>query len=320
MELWWIGADGSVQDAFWYEGMAQWQQFMLAPPGNSSTTGGIAGVSRIPKSMELWWIGADGSVQDAFWYEGMAQWQQFMLAAPGSASATGGIAGVSRIPNSMELWWIGTDGSVQDAFWYDGMPQWQRFMLAPQGSASANGDITAVSRIPNSMEVWWIGADGSVQDAFWYEGIPDIMTFDDGGLTCPHPLGGSVHLAVQKDGSFTFSSHAHNSGGENIDYAIAGVLMTPRGIAFTFSHSGHTEGFAHWPPWDAPQRDDPFIQGGGDPRITAEWPGIVGATFKGTIDGTGTLTAGIGGLIGDLLKSVLAELGKAAAAEVIALI
>ncbi|EEM32055.1 hypothetical protein bthur0003_54400 [Bacillus thuringiensis serovar thuringiensis str. T01001] len=35
MEVWWIGANGSVQDAYWYEG-SQWKQFELAPAGSAS--------------------------------------------------------------------------------------------------------------------------------------------------------------------------------------------------------------------------------------------------------------------------------------------
>jgi len=167
MEVWWIGANGSVQGAFWYEG-SRWQRYELAPAGSASRDGGIIAVSRIPGSIEVWWTGANGSVQGAFWYEG-SQWQRYQLAPAGSASTEGGIAAVSRIANSMEVWWIGPDGSIKDAFWYEGA-QWQQFDLAPAGSASRSGRIAAVSRIPNSMEVWWIGPQGSVEDAFWYEG------------------------------------------------------------------------------------------------------------------------------------------------------
>ncbi|MEH7041031.1 hypothetical protein V7057_24860, partial [Bacillus pseudomycoides] len=169
MEIWWVGANGSVQDAFWYEGQP-WRRQETAPAGSASTTGSITAVSRIPGSMEIWWIGANGSVQSAFWYEGQP-WRRQETAPAGSASTTGGITAVSRIPGSMEVWWIGANGSVQSAFWYEGQP-WRRQETAPAGSASTTGGITAVSRIPNSMEVWWIGANGSVQSAFWYEGQP----------------------------------------------------------------------------------------------------------------------------------------------------
>ena len=115
-EVWWVGANSSVQGVSWYEG-SQRQQYELAPDGSAATSGGITAVSRIPNSMEVWWIGADGSVQGAFWYEG-SQWQRYELASAGSASINGGITAVSRMPNSMEVWWVGADGSVQGAFWY----------------------------------------------------------------------------------------------------------------------------------------------------------------------------------------------------------
>ncbi|MBD0256065.1 MAG: zinc metalloprotease [Cytophagales bacterium] len=177
MEIFWIGPNGPVRDAFWYEGMPAWNAFELAPAGVAAVRGSISAVSRIPNSMEIFWIGADGSVWDAYWYEGMAGWNSFQLAPPGSASVNGGISAVSRIPNSMEIFWIGADGSVWDAYWYEGMPGWNTFQLAPAGSASVDGGISAVSRIPNSMEAFWVGADGSIQDAYWYEGMPGWNTF-----------------------------------------------------------------------------------------------------------------------------------------------
>jgi hypothetical protein len=117
MELFWVGANGSVEDAFWYEGQVGWQRFPIAPAGSASLGGGITAVSRIRDSMELFWVGGNGSIEDAFWYEGMDRWGRFAIAPAGSASPKGGIAAVSRIPNSMELFWIGANGSVQDAFW-----------------------------------------------------------------------------------------------------------------------------------------------------------------------------------------------------------
>jgi len=167
MEVWWIAPDGSVHDAYWYDGQP-WKEFELAPPGSASLQGGIAAVSRVPNSMEVWWIAPNGSVQDAYWYDG-AGWKQFQLAPAGSASLQSGIAAVSRVPNSMELWWTAPNGSVQDAYWYDGAG-WKQFQLAPAGSASLQGGFAAVSRIAGSMEVWWVAPDGSVQDAYWYDG------------------------------------------------------------------------------------------------------------------------------------------------------
>jgi hypothetical protein len=119
MEMWWVGANGSVEDAFWYEGMDHWGRFPIAPAGSASPKAGITAVSRVPNSMEIFWVGANGSVEDAFWYEGMDHWGRFPIAPDGSASLDPGITAVSRIPTSMETWWIGGNGSIQDAFWYE---------------------------------------------------------------------------------------------------------------------------------------------------------------------------------------------------------
>jgi hypothetical protein len=167
METFWIGEDGSVWDANWYEG-ANWGNFQIAPAGSASGSGGIAAVSRMKNTMEIWWIGANGSLQDAYWYEG-GKWSRQELAPAGSASLTGNITAVSRIQNSMEVWWVGANGSLQDAFWYEG-GKWNRQELAPPGSASVSTGIAAVSRVPTSMELWFVGANGSMQDAYWYEG------------------------------------------------------------------------------------------------------------------------------------------------------
>jgi hypothetical protein len=172
MEVFWVGADGSVQDAYWYEN-ATWQRLAppLASPGSASTSGGITVASRKPETMEVFWIGSDGSVQDAFWYEN-ATWQRLAppLASPGSASMQGGITAVARRPQTMEVYWVGANGSVQYAFWYE-WASWQRFELAAQGMASTTGGIKVLSRIAQSTETFWIGPE-SIQDAYWYDVKP----------------------------------------------------------------------------------------------------------------------------------------------------
>ncbi|EJR58082.1 hypothetical protein IK3_05231, partial [Bacillus toyonensis] len=130
MEVWWIGADGSVQGAYWYEGAEWWKFYELAPAGSANTHGSITAVSRIPNSMEVWWIGANGSVQGAYWYEGAEWWKFYELAPAESANTYGSITAVSRIPNSMEVWWIGANGSVQGAYWYEGAEWWKFYELA----------------------------------------------------------------------------------------------------------------------------------------------------------------------------------------------
>jgi len=315
MELWWIAPNGSVQGAYWYDG-GNWQRYELAPVGSASLSGGIAAVSRIPTSMEVWFVGANGSVQDHYWYEG-GNWKSFELAPARSASLSGGIAAVSRIPGSMEMWFVGANGSIQDHYWYD-TTNWQSFELAPAGSASLSGGIARVSRIPASMEMWFVGANGSIQDHFWYADLTS-KTFDQ-GVTTDIAVGGSAHLVLKSNGSFTFSGHAHDSGFDNINYTISAAVMTPDGIIFTFQHSGHTEGTVAGLPFGTPNRNDDFAIGGSNPQITTEWPGLVNGRFTASIAGTDTLAAGVVGALGDLVKELLAQAGKAAATAVIALI
>lgn len=62
MEVWYIGADGSVQGLYGYQG-DQWQNFTLveaSSPHSASQIRGIVAVSRIPTSMEVWYVGSDG--------------------------------------------------------------------------------------------------------------------------------------------------------------------------------------------------------------------------------------------------------------------
>lgn len=96
--------------------------------------------------------------------------------------------------------------------------------------------------------------------------------------------------------------------------------MTPSGIAFTFQHSGNVEGTVAGLPFGTPNRNDDFITGGSNPAITNEWGGISGAKFTASISGKDTLVGGLEGILGDLLKQVAAEFGKAAATAVIALV
>lgn len=166
MENWWIGKDGTIKAAYWYEG-STWKYYQLGKNGAAAPNGGIVALSRAPNTLELWWVGANGSIQGAYWYEGQ-QWNQYELAPAGSAAATSRIAAVSRSKGTMELWWISPNGSVQGAYWYEGQA-WKRYELAPANAASATGGLTVVSRIPGSMEVWWTGQNGSVQGAYWYE-------------------------------------------------------------------------------------------------------------------------------------------------------
>ncbi len=237
MELWYVGADGSIQDRYWYD-TSTWQGFELAPAGSAAAGSGIAAVSRIPGSMELWWVAPNGSVQGAYFYDGNP-WGRYELAPAGSASPTGGIAAVSRIDSSMELWFVGADGSVQDRYWYD-TGTWQGFELAPAGSAALSSGIAAVSRIPGSMELWFVGADGSVQDRYWYdtgtwqgfELAPAGSAALSSGVAAVSRIPGSMELwFVGADGSVQDRSWYDTGAWGGFELAPAGSAALSSGVA-----------------------------------------------------------------------------------------
>ncbi len=148
----------------------------------------------------------------------------------------------------------------------------------------------------------------------------ETMNFDTGPVTSGLPLGGSAHVVMRRNGGFTFNSHAHDSGFDNIDYTISAAVVTPAGIAFTFQHSGHVEGTIAGLPFGTPNRDNDFTTGGVNTQITTEWGGLVGAKIAAHLDGTDTLVRGLGGALDDVLKAALAEVGKEAATGIIALV
>jgi hypothetical protein len=153
----------------------------------------------------------------------------------------------------------------------------------------------------------------------------DLATFDAGPLTVsgPLPLSGSAHLVMKKNGDFTFNSHAHDAGFDNIDFLISAVLLTPSGIAFTFQHSGHLEGTSG-ALLGTPNRNDDFVTGGNNVAITNEWSGVSVAKLVARIDGGDDLGRGVAAFLGDVLNAAAQELGKelgqAAAKAVIALV
>jgi hypothetical protein len=148
----------------------------------------------------------------------------------------------------------------------------------------------------------------------------DTAIFDSGPLACDLPLGGSVHLVMRRNGDFAFSSHAHDSGFDNIDYVISAVLMTAFGIPFTFQHSGHVEGTSAGLPFGTPNRNDDFTTGGNNPMIANEFGGMSGAKLVAGIDGKDTLVEGLQGMLHDLLNKAVSEVGTAAATTAIALV
>jgi len=161
--------------------------------------------------------------------------------------------------------------------------------------------------------------DGHLEAGFTFV-LPhhdEVQTFDSGPITSELPLGGSAHLVITKSGAFTFSTHAHDSGFDNIDYSLAAVLVTPSGLAFTFGHRGSVQGTSAGL---TPRRNDDQVSSGSNPAIRDEFGNTFNSVFIGKLAGTGELVGGLEGLIGDALKAAAVAAGQAGAKAVIALL
>jgi hypothetical protein len=138
---------------------------------------------------------------------------------------------LSRNPNHIDLFVIGFDNAVWST-WCEQVPGWQPWFQIHKETVfdHTTQRITAISRDPNHVDLFVIGFDNAVWSTWWEpdpSGRAQIsadgtsIIFDTGPLTSDQPLGGSVRLAVDQSGAFTFSGHAHDSGFDNVDYSVA---------------------------------------------------------------------------------------------------
>ncbi len=232
--------------------------------------------------------------------------------------------------NSQHVNYIDAAGHVHELYIHPGAAGWVDNDLTgfTNGTpATAGSGLDGYWGSDNSQHVNYIDAAGHVHEL--YIGVPprgapvlagDVATYDSGNLTSALPLQGSVHVVFDEKGDFTFTSHAHDSGFDNIDYAVAAVILTASGIAFTFQHLGGVEGTSAGLPFGTPRRDDNYTGGGTNQEILNEWPSIPGSSMAASINGSDALVGGIEGELGTLLNTLLQELGKAAAAAVVALL
>lgn len=165
-EVWFVAPDASVQGVYYYG--SDFASYALAPAGQASAAGGMAGLSRKPSCLDVWWIGSGGSVKCGMWSDGNP-WRVYDVAPDGSAAPQSGVAAVTRLPDRVEVFWIAPNGSVHGALWSEG-GTWQPYDVAPAGSAVPGRGVAAVARASNTVEVWWVGQRGAVKGATWTEG------------------------------------------------------------------------------------------------------------------------------------------------------
>jgi hypothetical protein len=99
------------------------------------------------------------------------------------------------------------------------------------------------------------------------------VTFSDGTA-----LGGNFSVVINSNGDWIFSGHMHDSGFDSYDFTLAVVVMTPSGIGYTLSHSGHTQGTSANP--FGPNRDDDWTSAGNNPSIRENWGQVQSAVLQ----------------------------------------
>jgi hypothetical protein len=229
----------------------------------------------------------------------------------------------------VDLFAVGKDGAVYTTF-YDDNGGWHNhwFRLGDQNfpdgfTLAEDTPIGVVSRMPSQLDLFAVGKDGAVYTTFYgdFPGQPtmtgDVATYDSGLLTTTDslPLDGSVNLVLKKNGDFTFNSHAHDSGFDNINYTVSAVVMTPDAIAITFQHQGTVHGtddiFNE-------NRNDNFTQGGNLNTVSNEWPGIPGSILVASVSGTLVIPQDLENALSGLVQAALSQLGQAAAKAIVA--
>jgi hypothetical protein len=131
------------------------------------------------------------------------------------------------------------------------------------------------------------------------------------------PVGGWVDVVVNKRGDFTFAGHMHNSGFPNIHFALAIVLMTPSGVGYGFGRDHTLDGTVTIFGRD---RDNDWTDTGANQQLAGNWDQVTQSRLHWRLVAHDTLTAGLQGLVEDLVKDAATQLGKAGITALIALI
>ena len=200
-------------------------------------------------------------------------------------------------------------GQIRDKWAAGG---WERSLLGyPTSDEIAGPGNSRISHFEHG-DISWTAAGGAVVVS------PDIF-HQHATISTPDwlPAGGWVDITVNKRGDFTFAGHMHNSGFPGIHFTLAIVLMTPSGVGYGFArdHSldGTTTVFGR-------NRDDDWTDTGNNPQLAGNWTQVSQSALHWRLVAHDTLTAGVQGLLDDLVKQAASQLGKAGIAALIALI
>jgi hypothetical protein len=120
----------------------------------------------------------------------------------------------------------------------------------------------------------------------WYP-----ITFDNGV-----PVGGSMHLTLRSDGSYTFSGHFHDSGFPSYDVSLTYLVKDAQNRVYTFTAQGHMAGTL-----ESGSRDYDWAVNGNNPDIASNWASLANGSLG---YGEATTSLDIGPFVADFKQAV----------------
>ncbi len=111
------------------------------------------------------------------------------------------------------------------------------------------------------------------------------------------PVGGSSHLTIRQDGTYTFSGHFHDSGATEYNMALMIAVKDSQNRVYTFQHDGHASGT-----FEPGSRNDDWNNDGQKPEIAQYWGDMIaGHTWHADANADGDFT--------NLFNSIMGTLG-----------
>lgn len=137
-------------------------------------------------------------------------------------------------------------------------------------------------------------------DKFADPGVPASLDFDWYPITFKKGVaaGGSAHVTIRQDGSYTWRGHFHDSGAGAYNTAIAWLIKDSENHAYTFQHKGHISGT-----FQAGSRNDDWSINGVSDVIRSRWS-IIAAGWNWQA------SARVNFDVGALLQGLLSPLGS----------
>lgn len=194
MDVFWIGADGSVATNWWDLapgfGWHDHEAFSIAPPGSARPGSPIAAIARTPDDMEVFWISPDGAIAQRRWSATpVMDWSKDpdpRITGAGAAAPQSGLAALTRNPTQIDIFWVTPDGAIgthwwnaaPDSGWDDHVP----FTIAPAGTARPDSALTAAARTPEHLDVFWFAPNGDVV-THWADETAGLGWFDHDSFT-----------------------------------------------------------------------------------------------------------------------------------------